>query len=736
MVSKQPSAVKAGSNGHVTTVASLAEAKRLPPKLLEELGVHDLLGGGIAIPYYALDGMEMFVRTRDVPGRHRFDQPKGVPLFPYGLNRLDTARRTAHLYVTEGESDAWALWACDLPGLGLPGASSAKALEKDHLADLQDLYVLPDNDDAGETFLAGVCDRLRALGFAGRAWRLRFPRSYKDVSDWRCADPQAFPAAARAAVGDAERLALPLQASVLTITPAACPPGPAPWAAPIPLGTDPEVPPFPTDCFPPWLRRWVEAEALATQTPPDLAGVLALVTCGAGLAGKFRVLVRPAWTEPLSLFGVVALPPGDRKTAVFRDATDPVEEYEQREVARMAEEIAKATTEHRILEGRLKAAEAKASKAKEAEQMSLAAEAKKLAKQLAQHRVPEPPQFLCDDVTPEKLACLLAQQGGRMFQAAAEGTAFEIAKGRYSEAANFDVYLKGHAGDALRIHRVSRLPDIVPNPALSVALAVQPDVIRGLADQASMRGRGFLARFLYAVPRSLVGGRAVAPPPVPKDMSGCYRSCVQALWQYPGTLDERGRPAAHLLHFSPQADRLMREFECWLEPQLAEGEELSFLAGWASKAAGGAARLAGILHMAAHADEGDWHKPIDAATAAAAIRLCRDYFLPHAQAAFGIMGADARMDRARRVWAGICQRVQCSKISQTAPLLFTRSNAHQWNRRQFPGGVDELDPILDVLERHNLCRPVPGTGQAGRGHRSPDYEVNPAALAAREKEAP
>ena len=71
-----------------------------------------------------------------------------------------------------------------------------------------------------------------------------------------------------------------------------------------------------------------------------------------------------------------------------------------------------------------------------------------------------------------------------MLLASAEGTAFEIAKGRYSETANFDVFLKGHAGDPLRVGRISRDSEAVNSPALSCALAVQPDVISGLAEQA------------------------------------------------------------------------------------------------------------------------------------------------------------------------------------------------------------------------------------------------------------
>src|SRR5262249_19705876 len=147
-----------------------------------------------------------------------------------------------------------------------------------------------------------------------------------------------------------------------------------------------------------------------------------------------------------------------------------------------AEEIAQAAADHRILEGRLKVAEAKAAKADTAEDRAkLTQEARRIAAELAKHVVPKPTQLWCDDCTSEKLASLLAEQGGRMLQAGAEGTAFEIAKGRYSETANFDVYLKGHAGDPLRTGRVGREGESIDSPALSMALATQPDVICGLA---------------------------------------------------------------------------------------------------------------------------------------------------------------------------------------------------------------------------------------------------------------
>jgi hypothetical protein len=501
--------------------------------------------------------------------------------------------------------------------------------------------------------------------------------------------------------------------------------GPPAWDEPILLGSDYATPEFPTELLPDGLRPWVEAEAQATQTPPDLAACLVLPIAGAGLAGKVRVTVRDGWSEPTNLFEVVSLPPGDRKSAVFADALAPVQEAERRAQEEMEPILAEKTSEHEILETRLKALQLKAAKAADpSEADRYKHEAKQVARELAAHKVPEMPQYYCDDIPAEKLAKVLSRQAGRMLLASAEGTAFEIVKGRYADTAVFETYLKGHAGDPLRVDRISREQDNVDQPALSLALAVQPDVIQGLAEQPSLRGRGFLARFMYSVPRSTVGHRAIAPAPVPKSVSRAYRQVITQLWELPGSTDAAGRPAPHWLLFSPEADRALQAFERWLEPQLAEGEELSFLAGWASKLAGAVARVSAIFHVVSALTEGrPWQTAIRRETVESAIRLGRDYFLPHALAAFGQMGSDPRVEAARHVLRWL--RSEYSEYSESAPLSLSRRDIHQGNRRRFKT-AEELDPVLDLLLKHYYLRLKPASGNRGRGHRSPTYEVNPA----------
>jgi len=107
------------------------------------------------------------------------------------------------------------------------------------------------------------------------------------------------------------------------------------------------------------LRRWVEAESHATQTPADLAGLLALAVCAATIARRVEVKPRPGWKEPVNLFVAVLLDPANRKSTVFTDATRPLKEVESELIEGARGDVAREQSERRQAEQRLKAKEKK-----------------------------------------------------------------------------------------------------------------------------------------------------------------------------------------------------------------------------------------------------------------------------------------------------------------------------------------------------------------------------------------
>ena len=231
------------------------------------------------------------------------------------------------------------------------------------------------------------------------------------------------------------------------------------WPALVPLGTA-DLPGFPVGTFPSWVADHVRSVAVFTQTPPDLPAAVALAALATACAGKIGIQVRGPWREPLNLFVVASLPPGSRKSAVFRAITDPLYAAERMLVEQDEPEILQAETMLKIASSEAKHRADQAAKADKADERDrLQAEAVNLSQHLAQLEAEAKPRprLLADDITPEAAAVLLAQQGGRLGVLSAEGGLFQILAGRYSAGmANLDLFLKGHAGDALRVDRQVR----------------------------------------------------------------------------------------------------------------------------------------------------------------------------------------------------------------------------------------------------------------------------------------
>jgi replicative DNA helicase len=91
------------------------------------------------------------------------------------------------------------------------------------------------------------------------------------------------------------------------------------WTPPASLTRVGALATFPAAALPGWLADFVQAVATATQTPTDLAGMLALSALATAAGGRVEVEPRPGFREPLNLFTAVALPPGNRKSAVFAE---------------------------------------------------------------------------------------------------------------------------------------------------------------------------------------------------------------------------------------------------------------------------------------------------------------------------------------------------------------------------------------------------------------------------------
>ncbi|WP_049579108.1 YfjI family protein [Streptomyces sp. SBT349] len=481
------------------------------------------------------------------------------------------------------------------------------------------------------------------------------------------------------------------------------------WEEPIPLTRRRQLPAFPTDTLPEWLRAYVEAVAEETQTPPDLPAVVALSVLATAAGGRSVVHIRGNWREPTNLFTVVALPPANRKSAVFTAMTEPLFEAEERLKDTSRGAIVEASMTARVARDAADKAAAKAAAAKGDEREQLVAEAVGMAQAAEAVTIPAEPQLLADDSTPETVTSRMAEQGGRISVMSAEGGIFDIIAGRYSGAPNMEPFLKGHAGDRLRVDRQTR-KEYIDRPALTMGLSVQPQVLDDIGRVRGFDGRGLLARFLYSMPLSLVGYRKIITDPVPEQVAGAYRQRVIDL-----TLSLADWTDPAVIQLTPDADRVLIAFQERLEPQMKPRGALKHIEKWAGKLAGATARIAGLLHLAQHPDAAH-ARPVDIDTMNAAVTI-GDYFTAHALAVFDAMGADPTTDRARALldvfkanrWTEVSRRDLFSKLS----------------RSEF-ATVADLEPAVQLLEDHGYLRTdsPPRTGRRGRPP-APRYVINP-----------
>jgi replicative DNA helicase len=486
------------------------------------------------------------------------------------------------------------------------------------------------------------------------------------------------------------------------------------WPEPMPLGgRGHNLPVFPVQSLPSWLSEQVVAVAEFTQTPVDLPASIALAALSTAAAGRAVVDVRGSWREPVNVYTVVVLPPGSRKSAVFTAMTAPLLEAEKELIRVSGPAIAEAKLAREVT---VKAAERAKSAAinctDETVRIGLLAEANAATMNVEAVTVPPKPRLIADDVTPEAAASLLAEQGGRLAVLSAEGGIFATLAGRYSGVPNLEVFLKAHAADMLRVDRKHADPEIIEHPALTLGLAIQPEVLRDIATMPGFRGRGLLARILFALPENTVGRRKIGAPSIPSQVEETYRQHITRLVM---TFADRTDPS--VLTLTPGAQQALLALEAAVEPKLGPEGTWHPITDWGSKYCGAVIRIAGLLHLAENPGNG-WTTPISDTTLKNAV-LIGEYYATHAIAAFTDMGTDPTTEDARHILNWI-QRKPRQRF--TSRELFS-----ELTRSRFPK-TSRLDAPLRLLEEHGYIRKLPDLNRKRSGGRpsSPNWLVHPA----------
>lgn len=487
-----------------------------------------------------------------------------------------------------------------------------------------------------------------------------------------------------------------------------------PWPAPQPLGIHVgPLPGFPIDTLPTWITQQAHDVARQLQVPVDLPALLAIGALSAAVAGKARLQVADGWREHLNIYLAIAMPPSSGKSPAAKAMFHPVEELEAELTALHKQAAAEANQRKKIAEKRAKDLEAKAAKTGTKADVDAAVQAFLDAENA---ELPKSPRLLSDDATPEALTRVLADNDGRITIASTEGGLFELMTGRYSDGrANLDVYLKAWSNDPIRVDRIGRPPVHIPQPVVTVALAVQPDVLRALGDRPELAGRGLTARFMYALPVDLVGQRDLTTP---RDHSHIARRTYNEQLLGIGRRFARAQHPSDL-RLAPDAAALYGTWRQSLEERRRPDGDLRPYAEWTGKLEGTVLRVAGLLHIA---DDKRSNEPVDHETMTRAITIA-GYWLHHALAVHQMWKQDPVVADAHRILAWIDKK-QLTTFKHRELMTGVHALRDDGKTKTAPQAHAALQRLMDDgWLRTDDRRPV--EPKRGSGHTAQGYLVHP-----------
>lgn len=404
------------------------------------------------------------------------------------------------------------------------------------------------------------------------------------------------------------------------------------WPDPIPPGAR-QTPDIHAGILPGIFGEFAAAVAESTQTPPAIATMFIVSVLGAVLQRRREVSpFNDGYIEPVALWVVICYAVGGRKTAVWNACMAPLIYAEKLFADRARAEIHRRYAAREVATKRIEKLKQDAARADDANirarfQDEIKRELDEMPDEL------KPPRIFTGNATPEKTEAMMADQGGKLFISSDEAdTLLNISGALRGGIVGNEVYLKGHAGSAIRVDRQGREAHL-DRPALSIGLIVQPETFSELAAGKRMRANGMLARPLYAVPKSNIGTRDVRQrKPIPRDIEEGYHRAIMALLEGYELRDQEPR----VLPFAADALEPWLAFSDGVERHQGEGGRFEAISDWTSKLPGAAARLAAVFQIAEHGL--DSHV-VGLAAVERALDLCR-LLIPHAEAAFSMLGSD------------------------------------------------------------------------------------------------
>ena len=492
------------------------------------------------------------------------------------------------------------------------------------------------------------------------------------------------------------------QTKETTVDPSEPWPDPDPWATPQPVDNTGPPPAWPVHTLPPWIADHCNTVAERIQVPVDLTCQQALACLATVVMGRLKARITDMWTETLNLYLVTSIDSGGGKSPADRHITGALVDLEQQ----LVDDAQHALKVDRL---RRQKAEGHHEQTLKSYKAGKASEAEMIDAQYGLDAAPEPvePRLLADDATPEALTGIMAEHQGRMAIISTEAALFDIVCGAYSDGktVNLDIYLKGWGGERIDVQRKGTGRTHIKAALLTVGLTVQPYALNQLRGTKALGGRGFIPRFMFAIPANLAGWRDTDKQmdDTPLSTTDAWVTGLRRMW------GDATRHEGTDVTFSAEARTLIGTWQAALEVRLRDGGDLHEMAPWCSKMKGSVIRTAALLHLA----DGGVGTPVPAGTFARAAEI-GDYWIAQAHRVETIATGGLAVEAAAILkWIGGLEE----------PQFAGRDLLHGRGKK-----ADEVYDALELLVERGWIRVREGHRLADLGRRgapSPVFDAHP-----------
>lgn len=544
---------------------------------------------------------------------------------------------TGDWYVVEGAAKALAVnQATGLPALCCFSANNLSAAIREHCAGLPGGVLAGDNDPAGRSAVAEAMRRYPDL-------RSVFPPD--GAGDWNDVLVKQGKEALAAALHPPRN------------------------AGPDPLRREPPAPePYPLDALGPILAPAVATLARIIQAPPAMIAQSLLAAAAYCVQPHGNVII-DGRVMPLALYCISIGASGERKSAIDSQALKPIVE-KQRELVEAYKLDAKL---HKTDLRDFEKVEKDLSKDKVVDLAAIRrTRDEKIAAIAAIGDQPAPPLFpnlLISEPTAEGMFKLFSGGQPSLGLFSDEGGLLIGGHAMQKETRLRTIATLSKLWDGRPLDRV-RAGDgasVLYDRRLSLHLMMQPLVASELFTDPIYTDQGFLARVLCAWPESTAGNRRYvhADPTTDPAMQRYWATLTTLLNRvYPLRPETRNELQPRCIPLSAKAKAVWVAYADTIETQLAVGQPLETVRGFASKSAEHAARIAGVLALIQDVTAPE----IGAVEVESAIALM-DYYLTEVlrlQAA-GIADPDLQLAEKLRAWCSGRSTIHLREVYQFGP---------------------------------------------------------------------